>query len=300
MYLFIKKWFLITRFPSVMLALSSILMGTALSIWVGSYNVWISILAAITAILLQIISNLANDHGDFIRGGEVGTRVDNTLNTNMQEGVRLSKLKTVIIRLTLLTAVCGFTLLYIANLTQTNFMLFASLGVIAIIAAITYTMGPKPYAYSGLGDISVFVFFGFVGVIGTAYLQTQIWRIAYLLPAITCGCFSTAILNLNNIRDIVADKIIHKKTLAVRIGRKFALCYQWLLLILGIMCTIIFTIQNYKSPLQFLFLGTVPILFQNGILTTKLSASQLDPLLPRLVGTQLVFVLLFMLGIGLS
>jgi 1,4-dihydroxy-2-naphthoate octaprenyltransferase len=274
-------------------------MGNALAIWTGKWDIWIGLFAGITASLLQIIANLANDYGDFLRGGGVGSRVNNAQEA-IGESVNLKQLKVAIAWLVALTMGCGLILLHLADLTPYKFVHFALLGAIAIAAAITYTMGPKPYAYTGLGDISVFLFFGLAGVLGTAYLHTKTWNPAYVLPAITCGCFSVAVLNLNNIRDIFSDAQIDKKTLVVRVGRKIALYYQWSLLLIGIISSIIFTIQHYTSPVQWIFLVAAPRLIQNGILTMRRAPDQLDPLLQRLVIAQLIFVLLFGIGLILS
>ncbi|WP_044283042.1 1,4-dihydroxy-2-naphthoate octaprenyltransferase [Candidatus Amoebophilus asiaticus] len=295
----IKTWVIVVRLPTIILSISSIIMGTALAVWSGKWDISVGILAGITASLLQIIANLANDYGDFLHGAGVGARVNNTQAVS-QGSVNLKQIRVAIFCLVGLTIVCGIILLHLADLPKNTFIQFILLGVIAIIAAITYTMGPKPYAYIGLGDVSLFIFFGLVGVLGTAYLHTKIWNTAYLLPALTCGCFSVAVLNLNNIRDIDEDAPIGKKTLVVRIGRKAALYYQWALLVMGILGAIIFTAQHYHRPIQWIFLAALPQLVQSGMLTMRLPVNQLDPLLQRLVMAQLSFVLLFSIGLVLS
>lgn len=295
----IKTWLIVIRLPSLILALSSIIMGTALGIASKQWNIWISVLTAITASVLQIIANLANDYGDFLRGGGVGSRVNNT--PSVTEGsISLQQIKRALFWLIGFAVVCGLVLLYISNLSQHQFIQFTILGIIAIVAAITYTMGPRPYAYTGLGDIFVFIFFGLLGVLGTAYLHTKTWNTSYIWPAVTCGSFSVAVLNLNNIRDVGEDAPIGKKTLVVRIGKTAALYYQWMLLAIGVFGLIIFTLQHYHRPIQWIFLAALPKLIQNGMLTMRLPANQLDPLLQRLVIVQLSFVLLFSVGLIIS
>ena len=114
-------------------------------------------------------------------------------------------------------------------------LFFLALGILSILAAIAYTVGKKPYGYIGLGDISVLIFFGFVGVMGSYYLFTQqiTWR--EILPALSCGLFSIGVLNVNNIRDIDSDAKAGKFSIPVRIGRKNSIRYHWFLLICGLL-----------------------------------------------------------------
>jgi 1,4-dihydroxy-2-naphthoate octaprenyltransferase len=274
-------------------------MGTALGMASKHWNIWISVLAAITASVLQIIANLANDYGDFMRGGGVGSRINNT-SVIIEGSINLQQLKRALFLLTGFAVICGLLLLYVSHLSKHQFIQFTALGIIAIIAAITYTMGPKPYAYTGWGDIFVFIFFGLVGVLGTAYLHTKTWNVAYIWPAISCGCFSVAVLNINNIRDLDEDAQIEKKTLVVRMGRTAGLYYQWVLLSVGILGACVFTFQHYHRPIQWIFLAILPQLVQNGVLTMRLPVNQLDSILQRLVMAQLSFVLLFSIGLVLS
>ena len=295
----IRTWIIATRLPSVLLALASIVMGTSLAIWEGKWNVWVSLLAALTATMLQIIANLANDYGDFLRGANVGEYI-NPHEVEQPGLVSLKQLKRAIVWVVLLTLGAGLALLQAAGLSGPSFVLLVLLGVIAIIAAITYTIGHKPYGYAGWGDVAVLLFFGLVGVLGTVYLHTQRWRWAHTLPALSCGCLAVAVLNVNNIRDIKLAAQVGKKTLVVRMGRRAALYYQWALLAVGIIMAAAFTIRHYNSPGQWLFAGAIPSLIQSGVMTMQLTTTQLDVLLQRLVLAQLFFVLLFSTGLVLS
>lgn len=295
----IRTWIIAMRLPSVLLALASIVMGTSLAIWEGAWNIWISLLAALTATMLQIIANLANDYGDFLRGANVEEYVHP--NGVEQSGfVSLRQLRITIVWLVLFTLGTGLALLQIAGLSGASFFLLALLGVIAIIAAITYTIGRNPYGYAGWGDLSVLFFFGLLGVLGTVYLHTQQWRWTYILPALSCGCWTVAVLNVNNIRDMKLDAQVGKKTLVVRMGRKAALYYHWALLAIGIVVAATFTMSHYSSPWQWLFVGAIPSIVQNGVLTMRLPPTQLSTELQRLVLVQLLFVLLFSIGLVLS
>ena len=113
-------------------------------------------------------------------------------------------------------------------------LFFFALGLLSILAAIAYTVGKKPYGYIGLGDFSVLIFFGFVGVMGSYYLFTQQISWKEILPALSCGLFSIGVLNVNNIRDIESDAKAGKFSIPVRIGRINAIRYHWFLLLAGL------------------------------------------------------------------
>jgi len=296
----IKNWLLVARLPSLILALTSVMLGTCLAIWQGTWNYWVGLLAVITASMLQLIANLANDYGDFLQGAAVEDRVGNPGEKKKNGLVSLQELKKAILLLVCFTIGCGLLLLRIADLAWGPFIQFTLLGSIAIVAAMAYTIGPKPYAYIGMGDLAVLLFFGCIGVLGTVYLHTKAWNWTYVLPSLSCGSFATAVLNLNNIRDIELDAAIGKKTLVVRIGRKAAIYYQWILLGLGISLLVTFTILHYHRPYQWLFLSVVPRIIQNGRMTMRLAPKHLDALLQRLVVTQLFLLLFFGLGLVIS
>lgn len=165
-------------------------------------------------------------------------------------------------------------------------------------AAVYYTIGKRPYGYLGLGDISVLIFFGIVGVMGTFYLQTKYLAWQYLLPALTIGLFSVAVLNINNIRDIKSDQLAGKMSIPVRLGRSKAVLYHWLILSLGWSCALVFTFLNYKTPFQLIYLILLPAFIRNavGILRTK-DPDLLDPFLKQMAISTLLFVIFY--GAGL-
>jgi 1,4-dihydroxy-2-naphthoate octaprenyltransferase len=168
--------------------------------------------------------------------------------------------------------------------------------LLSIAAAIAYTIGKKPYGYIGLGDLSVLIFFGLVGVMGSLYLFTKEFDWSFALPALSCGLFSIAVLNINNIRDIESDRVAGKFSIPVRIGRERATVYHWMLLVGGLLCALVFVSMNFRSPLQFLFLLSTPLLFINGRKVSNLPSEKLDPMLKQMALSTLLFVLLF--GIG--
>lgn len=287
------------RLPSILLAFNSIMLGTALAICEQKWHVGITLLALLTAAMLQITANLANDYGDFVRGANVAPYVNPT-QADQVGFVSLKQLNKAIVWLVLLTLGAGLLLLRVAALSVSLFVLFALLGLLAIIGAITYTRGPRPYGYAGWGDVSVLFFFGIVGVLGTAYLHTHQWRWMYTLPALSCGCLAVAVLNVNNIRDIQQDAQVGKNTLAVRMGRRGACYYQWGLLLISMMVATAFTILHYHNPWQWLFIGVIPGLASNAMRTLQQPTASLDGVLQQLILIQFFFVVLFSIGLVLS
>jgi 1,4-dihydroxy-2-naphthoate octaprenyltransferase len=271
-------------------------MGGFLAASKGVFNWSIFLLCCLTTLFLQILSNLANDYGDSIHGADHSERKGPK--RMVQSGaISLSQMKSSLFIFTGLALVSGLALLYVSFGFSSGFVAFLLLGIFAIAAAITYTAGFKPYGYIGLGDISVLIFFGPVGVIGTYFLQSQTFTTDILLPALTVGLFATAVLNVNNIRDIQSDKMAGKMSIPVRIGREKAVLYHWFLLITGLACSLIYCLINFHSIYQFLFLAVVPLLIKNGFaVANNKSVEALDPFLKQMAISTLLFVLLF--GIG--
>ena len=280
------------------LALASILLGSILAAYAGGFRWSVFILAALTTIFLQVLSNLANDYGDSIHGADSATREGPS--RAVQRGViSPSEMKSAMVLFVVLSFVSGLVLLFVSFGLNTQLLLvFLGLGILAIAAAITYTSGKKPYGYAGLGDIAVMIFFGFVGVMGTFYLFTNSFDPVNMLLAATSGFFATAVLNINNIRDIQSDEAAGKMSIPVRIGRERAVMYHWFLLAAGWACALVFVILQYNSPIQFLFVLSLPLFLANGInVSRKKDAKALDPYLKQMALSTLLFVVL--MGIGL-
>jgi len=294
----IQAWLLAFRLRTLPLALSSIFMGSFLAAQQFAFKIEVFLLAVLTTIFLQVLSNLANDYGDSQHGADlVPTRkapkraVQAGLITaqQMKIGMQVCGALAFVSGLALLKVSIGYNLQL--------FIIFFVLGIFAIIAAITYTAGAKPYGYAGLGDISVLIFFGWVGVLGVYFLYTQQFVPLQLLPATSCGFFAVAVLNLNNIRDIESDKLAGKYSIPVRLGKQNAVLYHWALLLVGLSCTIIYTFFTYQQPQQWLFLLAVPPVLYNGFkVQTTQDLAALDPLLKQMALTTLLFVITF--GVG--
>ncbi|SDY82310.1 MULTISPECIES: 1,4-dihydroxy-2-naphthoate polyprenyltransferase [Rhodonellum] len=288
-----KAWLLAIRLRTLPLALSSILMGSFLAAFQNAFRLEILLLASVTTIFLQILSNLANDYGDTIHGADSPDRQGPT--RAVQSGViSLAEMKKAVILFAILSLVSGILLLFFALQDWKLFLVFLGLGIAAIIAAITYTSGKKPYGYAGLGDISVFLFFGLVGVIGTYFLHTLSFDWSILLPAISLGLFSTTVLNINNIRDIDSDTKAGKKSIPVRIGKKKAILYNWVLILTGNFALLGFAYSQHAwwalSPLIVL-----PFMIHVGLGVSK--SKSIDPYLKKMAIATLFWVVSFGLGL---
>jgi 1,4-dihydroxy-2-naphthoate polyprenyltransferase len=291
-----QAWMHAVRLRTLPLALSSILMGSFLAAYQEEFRLWVFLLAAMTTIFLQILSNLANDYGDSIHGADSSDR-EGPIRAVQSGIISLGEMKKAMILLGTLSLISGLILLYIALQDWKLFLLFLGLGIAAIIAAVTYTSGSKPYGYAGLGDISVFLFFGLLGVIGTFFLHSLSFDWSILLPAVSLGLFSTAVLNINNIRDIKADTIAGKKSIPVRVGRKNAVIYNWILILGGNVSLILFVIINNTNG-GLIALLVFPIMAMVGkSVGTKTEAKDLDPYLKKMAISTLLWVLAFGIGI---
>lgn len=293
-------WFSTARPKTLPLALASIIIGSALAYWAGKFDLITTLLAFITTILLQILSNFANDYGDHVKGSDTAERIGPL--RAIQHGVITGEqLKMAVIILSALSFISGAALSFYAYEGIEDLLVFLGLGVISIVAAITYTVGKKAYGYLGLGDLFVLIFFGFVAVIGVFYLQAHSLPAMIFIPAFGCGLLSVAVLNINNLRDINQDRKAGKNTLIVRIGSKNGRIYHAILLVLAVVSYLIFAILNFEHWYNYLFLLAVPLLVKHGLFVYRhQDPIELRPILGQMAGLALITNLLFSLGIFLS
>lgn len=236
----IKAWVSAMRLRTLPLAAASILGGNAIALSKDINNATVFLLALLTTLLLQILSNLANDLGDGIKGTDNDERLGPK--RSIQSGsITLQSMKRGVALFAILALISGLMLLYISVKQNTALLyFFLTLGIVSILAALTYTMGKKAYGYSGFGDIFVFLFFGLVGVLGSQYLITQSIFLQDIFPAVTIGLLSTAVLNMNNMRDYKNDAKSNKNTLVVIMGFNKAKIYHSLLLIFALISHVVF------------------------------------------------------------
>ncbi|MDX5436749.1 MAG: 1,4-dihydroxy-2-naphthoate polyprenyltransferase [Pontibacter sp.] len=294
----VKAWISAFRPRTLPLALSCIGMGGFMAAANGVFDGVVVGLCVLTTLFLQILSNLANDYGDSKHGADSVHR-EGPMRAVQAGHIQAEQMKKGMLVFSLLSLVSGLLLLWVSFGTEgiLLFLLFLALGLASIWAAINYTAGDKPYGYAGLGDIFVFVFFGLVGVLGTYFLQAQALQPTVILPALICGFFSTAVLNVNNIRDINSDTLAGKRSIPVRLGPRRARIYHVLLLLGGVLSAFAYVLLNYQSLWQFLFVLALPLVLVNGVnVWRKQTSRELDPYLKQMAMTTLLFVLLF--GVG--
>src|SRR5215203_3596653 len=208
----LSAWLLAIRPKTLPAAISPVLVSCAVAWAENKFDLVAALAAFAVALLLQIGANFANDVADFRRGADSDDRLGPLRVT--QGGLISPRHVVVATALVLIAAVApGLYLVWRGGPA------LAVLGLLAIAAAVTYTAGPKPFGYLGLGELFVFIFFGPVAVVGTAFVMTHdVTRLA-LLSSVAMGCLVTAILVVNNLRDIDTDRVAGKRTLAVRIGK---------------------------------------------------------------------------------
>jgi 1,4-dihydroxy-2-naphthoate octaprenyltransferase len=210
----------------------------------GSINFTIFFLCVATAVLLQILSNYANDYGDFKNGADTHERTDRMMASGRISETAMKVAIGILIGLALVT---GISLLAIGvQEFNSSFWILLAMGVLGILAAYFYTAGKQPYGYAGFGDLSVFVFFGLLSVVGSYYLQTKTINSHIWWVAAAIGLFSVGVLNVNNIRDIESDTLKNKITIAVRLGYKKALLYQLIILFLAVLLLTVYSIFNIE------------------------------------------------------
>ncbi|WP_347372801.1 1,4-dihydroxy-2-naphthoate octaprenyltransferase [Aequorivita sp. Q41] len=312
----IKAWFAAARLRTLPLSVSGIIVGASAGIVqkniffqeqadiefggvvclsgssiIESLTFW---LAIIVTIGFQVLSNFANDYGDGIRGTDAKRKGEKRM---VASGIISPKqMKIGMISTGIITFFLATILIFKAFGNQ-NFIIsfvFFNLTIVSIIAAVKYTVGKKAYGYSGLGDVFVFLFFGLLSVLGSYYLFTHSLNWGLVLPATAIGCFSTAVLNLNNMRDIENDATAGKNTLVVKLGIKKAKQYHAFLLLFGMLCALIYTIINYREPLQFVYiLAFIPFLLNIKTVFNNKIPMLLDGELKKVALSTFLFAILF-------
>ncbi len=226
-----KHWIQAARLRTLPLSVSGIIVGSAYAVYQHTFNGTIFTWAIITTLLFQILSNFANDYGDGVKGTDANRTGEKRL---VAAGViTAEQMKKAVILMSVLSLCSALFLIYL-SFGKDNFLysvFFVVLGIASIAAAIKYTVGKNAYGYSGLGDLFVFLFFGWVSVVGSNFLYSKTIDWIIWLPATAIGFLSIAVLNLNNMRDIHNDKVAGKHTLVVKMGFDRAKYYHYFLII---------------------------------------------------------------------
>jgi 1,4-dihydroxy-2-naphthoate octaprenyltransferase len=295
----IEAWFKAFRLRTLPLSFSSVILGSFLAMFKGSFSAPILVWALITTLFLQVLSNLANDYGDGVSGVDNDAR-QGPKRTIQSGEISVKEMTVAIALFAVLSVAAGIWLLIQASakLQFSTTLGFFVLGILAVAAAIKYTMGKNPYGYKGFGDLAVFIFFGIAGVAGTYFLHTGEISWPEFLPAVSIGFLATGVLNLNNLRDFENDKESGKRSLVVILGVRNARVYHTFLILGAIGAALSYTILHFTSGYQLLFLVVVPLLFQNlSVVWNSSRASEIDAELKKLALSTLIFALT--MGIGL-
>lgn len=305
----IKAWVSAFRPRTLFLAVGTTICGTGMAMKVDTLsavgNKWspiIFILTTITAILLQLLSNLANDLGDYQQGTDITGKRVGPMRAVQSGEITPRQMKTAVYITIALSVLAGLSLIYVALqfMEYKYILLFLLLGAAAIYAAIKYTSGKNPYGYKGLGDIFSFLFFGPVPVVGTYFLHTHQVDFMPWLPAIGLGLLSAAVLNINNMRDMENDRESGKITIPIRIGFDNAKVYHLFLTIGMFACLIGYGILYLSDWAQYLYIivFVLFVLILKGIFSTK-ENRLLDPYLKYTSMSTFLLSLVFSICINL-
>lgn len=294
----ISIWISSMRLRTLPLSISGIILASCFAAKNGYFSWSICVLSILTTLSFQILSNLANDYGDGIKGTDNNERIgpERAIQTgqispkNMLAGIKINVISSLMLSLILIFVAFGFKNLFFI-------ILFFLLGLASVVAAIRYTVGSSAYGYKGLGDLYVFLFFGLLSVIGGYVLFAKSIDSVLFLPAIIIGLLSAAVLNLNNMRDIESDKKSNKLTLAVKIGIVNAKKYHITIICLAIMLSGLFGFLYYTSMYSFIFMvAYIPLIIHINKVKNNSDSKLLDPELKKVALT--TFALAILMGIG--
>lgn len=291
-----KAWLEAIRLRTLPLSLAGILMGSGIAFFNGFVDWIIFALAMITTILFQILSNLANDLGDGMKGTDNKERIGPM--RAIQSGLISQKeMKVAVILTGVLSLIASVFLIYVGtqNMPFETILFYGVLAVLCVIAAITYTVGKRAYGYHAMGDVMVFIFFGCVSVLGVYSLYSKQFDWLNILPAIAIGLLSAAVLNLNNMRDYASDKNAGKNTLVVKIGPNFAKMHHVLIVFIAVGSHFYF-LTFFSQPIVYLsLLPTIALLIHTQKVMKTKFAKDFDPELKKVALSTFAIAFIFFL-----
>ncbi len=298
----VKSYIKAARLRTLPLSISGIIIGSSLGF--NEINIVGSVLkspifwlAILTTIGFQVLSNFANDYGDGIKGSDKNRTGEARMVSS--GAITPKQMKIAMIVTAILTLLIALLLIYVAFGSE-NFaysILFFGLGIASIVAAIKYTVGKSAYGYSGFGDLFVFLFFGLLSVVGSYFLYTKQLNFNIFLPAISVGFLSTAVLNLNNLRDREEDEVNNKNTLVVKLGTSKAKKYHYFLIISALVFTFMYVFIDFTSIYQVVFLmAFIPLIKNINTVSKNKIPSELDGELKKVALSTFLFAILFSVG----
>tara|TARA_Y100000766_G_C18899988_1_gene602910 strand:- start:915 stop:1826 length:912 start_codon:yes stop_codon:yes gene_type:complete len=294
----VKYWIQAARIQTLPLSISGIFVGSSFAYHINSFDNIIFFLSIITAISFQVLSNFANDYGDGILGTD-NQRIgpDRVIASGK---LSLKELKKGIVINVFISITFSYSLIkYSFKSDYFLILIFLILSILSIVAAIKYTMGKSPYGYHGLGDIFVFIFFGYVSVFGSFFLQTKFINYELFILSAIIGFLCVGVLNLNNIRDIENDSAMNKKTIPTRIGFSNAKIYQIFLILFSIVLTALLT-SKFKPSYNYIFvvIGILPLVYHLFKVRQAKNPIEFKPLLKQLAVSNFfysIFMSIFMI-----
>ncbi|MDC7993925.1 1,4-dihydroxy-2-naphthoate octaprenyltransferase [Altibacter sp. HG106] len=290
-----NAWLAAARLRTLPLSISGILVGSSLAAPHFFYRSTIFWLAILTTIGFQVLSNFANDYGDGIKGTDTQREGEQRM---VAAGIiSAAQMKRGMIAIGIVTLTIALLLIYEAFGDQWGYaLLFFGLGIASIIAAVTYTVGRNAYGYKALGDVFVFLFFGMLSVLGSYFLFIKQFVLLMILPACSIGFLSMAVLNLNNMRDRVADAAVGKITLAVKLGAKGAKQYHTVLIIDALAAYLLFVYETGFGLLRLLpVLAFLPLFLNVRTVWKNEAPALLDPELKKVALSTFAFAILIMI-----
>jgi 1,4-dihydroxy-2-naphthoate polyprenyltransferase len=294
-----KHWIQAARLRTLPLSVSGILVGSFYAISQGIFNWAIVVLALLTTLGFQILSNFANDYGDGVKGTDNQDRVG-PMRAIQSGAISPSAMKRAMIITATITL--GFALLLIYVSFKNSYLyyslVFFILGILAIVSAIKYTVGASAYGYSGYGDVFVFVFFGLISTLGVYFLFSKQIDWLLLLPATAIGFLSVGVLNLNNMRDEESDKKANKNTIVVKRGGAWAKKYHFFLIISAMLLVLFFAFLKHFHLEQYCFVVAY-FPFTSHLMTVYKNKTPrlLDPELKKLAISTFILAILLSLSL---
>ncbi len=286
----IRTWILASRPKTLPAAVAPVFVGTAVAISSDKLNIIAALIALICSLLIQIGTNFVNDLYDYLKGADDENRVGPT--RALAAGwISTTQMKRAIYFTFGITFILGLYLVYLAG------WIILLIGVLSIFSGYSYTAGPYPLAYNGLGDIFVFLFFGIVATVGTYYVQAIEYSQFALLASIPVGLLITNILVVNNYRDAEEDKKKNKNTLTVKFGKSFSLVQYSVSIVISFLVPLYLFFSYSTKPLILLPLLTLPFAIKLLFDLKKLNGMELNKTLELTAKLSVTYSLLFSIGI---
>jgi 1,4-dihydroxy-2-naphthoate polyprenyltransferase len=300
----IKYWIDAMRLRTLPLSVSGIIVGSGMAALLDKWDTLIFLFAILTTISFQVLSNFSNDLGDSQKGSDNNNRIGpkRTVQAGLISG---KEMQIGIIICSILALLFAGSLIYISakNLSEELIYFYVGLALSCVLSAITYTIGKRAYGYHGFGDLMVFLFFGLVSTLGVFSLYGDGFQWLVLLPAITVGLWSTAVLNLNNLRDHENDKLSKKNTLVVSMGFEKAKYYHGFLIILGLsfwfVSVLLISALTYNILLFVALIPSISLIFHLKRVFQTSEPKDLDPELKKVALITFFSSVIFALVINL-